>query len=162
MCFHITSLFLRTCFNVLMKKPEETLFYLSGPEIGGVVVLDHMIHFDLAVQEVTYVQGNIVSVAEALEDIHCRGFSPRGTAHCHPCHGESGTCPSGIDLEHHGMLEAAGYKMVGMIMGRDGHCRFYSNKMPFQVEVIGNDVVRLGENTYRLLLDFNGGEQQQA
>jgi hypothetical protein len=44
---------------------------------------------------------------------------------------------------------------VGIIMTRDGYVRFFTSEMPFTLKVIGKDIVKLGHNSYRLLLSTN-------
>ena len=51
-------------------------------------------------------------------------------------------------------LERGGYECIGIIMVEDGYFRFFNNEMPYTVTVIGNDVEDLGNNSYRLNLDF--------
>jgi len=151
--FIVTSKFLRRAYPHLMARPQESLIYVTGSEMGNVAVLDELVIFKLAVQEMAYVRGDFVSSTAALIDMGDRGYRLNGTLHCHPGGGACATFPSGIDMAHHERLERGGYKAVGIIMTRDGHFRFYTYRMPFIVEVFGDDVERLGGNSFRLDLD---------
>jgi len=44
-------------------------------------------------------------------------------------------------------------------MTRDGYIRFYTTEMPFTLKVIGKDIIKLGHNRYRLLLDHKPNSQ---
>ena len=154
----ITTLFLRECYAYLMKGSDESIAYISGIERNSFSILDQLIPFQMDRQSPAYVSGNIISSTEALVMLSNCGYGLLGTIHCHPGSGETSTYPSGIDTKHHKRLEEGGYTALGVIMTRDGHFRFYSDKMPFSVEVIGKDTIRLGENSYRLLLDFKTDE----
>ena len=148
--FVISSLFLRRTSDYLMQVEEETLAYVSGIELGGVVVLDQLIAFNMDVQETGYVSGEIVSTTAALNMLSERGYALQGTIHSHPGGGAAATCPSGIDKNHHRRLEVGGYEALGIIMTRDGHVRFYTHKMPFGVTVVGRDVEQLEDHVFKL------------
>jgi len=147
----ISSLFLRDILNYLSQWDVESIAYLTGVSTQGGMVIDHLVPFDMDVQEVTYVSGDIVSSTQSLCALDDKGFVLAATAHSHPGSGAAATHPSGIDMNHHEMLETSGYKAVGIIMTRDGHFRFYSKDMPFSVQVVGSDVVEVGPNTYKLI-----------
>lgn len=152
--FTVTTHFLRqTCYPYLMKTPEESLAYLSGVRCRETTVVDLLVPFALAVQSAAYVKGDPMATADALIAMDERGFLLEGTIHCHPGSGESATTPSGTDARHHRRLELAGYRALGIIMTRDGHFCFYTDRMPFEVQVVGNDVVKLSDFSYRLLMD---------
>ena len=152
--FVVSSMFLRRAYPYLMKSPEESITYVTGIETGNVRVLDELVTFTLDVQKTAYVRGDLVSSTAALIDITNRGYKVNGTLHCHPGGGNGATHPSSIDMAHHERLERGGHKSVGIIMTRDGHFRFYTYRMPFTVEVVGEDVEPFGKNAFRLDLNF--------
>ncbi len=153
--FLISSLFLRKCYSYLMRGVEEAVTYLSGVEVGETAVIDQLVPFRMDVQEITSARGDIVSSTEVLILLSDRGYALQGIAHCHPGSGASATHPSSIDMEHHRRLEEGEYRALGLIMTRDGHCRFHTYRMPFSVTVVGNDIVKFDDNSYRLILNFN-------
>lgn len=149
--FMLSSFFLRDVLQYLAQWPVESLTYLTGMNVGGVMVIDQLVPFAMDVQNATYVSGDIISSTEALCMLDDKGFALAATAHTHPGSGSTATHPSGIDFKHHRRLEGGGYEALGIILTRDGHVRFYSGGMPFFVEVVGEDVVNVGENVYQLL-----------
>ena len=156
--FVVTSLFLRECHEHLTQQPEETVAYLSGLMVGNSVVLDCLVPVRNEIQEMGYAKADINAATDVLLSLSDRGFGLRGTIHSHPGIGIESTTPSTKDRTLHNGLEKGGYQAIGIIMTRDGHCRFFSHKMPFVVEVVGKDVVRLGYNEYRLLLEYHPEE----
>jgi hypothetical protein len=152
--FTIKASFLKErCYPYLMDTPLESLAYLSGVRCQETTVIDQLVTFKLDVQTEVYVRGNPMSVADALIAMDEQGDLLEGTIHCQPGEGPSATLPSGIDRKHHRRLESAGYRPLGIIMARDGHIRFYTDRMPFEVQVVGNDVVKLSDTSYRLMID---------
>jgi hypothetical protein len=148
--FVVSSLFLRHAYEYLMQVDEETLAYVSGITLAGTSVLDHLVAFDMDVQEHAYVSGEAVSLTAALSMLSDRGFVLQGTIHSHPGAGPGATHPSGIDRNHHRRLEVGGYTALGIIMTRDGHLRFYTHEMPFEVQVVGRDVDQVERHVFRL------------
>jgi len=152
--FTIKASFLKEkCYPYLMDTPMESLAYLSGVRCRETTVIDQLVTFKLDVQTAVYVRGNPMSVADALIAMDERGDLLEGTIHCQPGEGPSATLPSGIDRKHHRRLESVGYKPLGIIMSRDGHFRFYTDRMPFEVQVVGNDAVKLSDTSYKLMMD---------
>ena len=47
-------------------------------------------------------------------------------------------------------LERAGYQVITGIFSRDGHVRFFTNRMPFRVRVFGSGIERTGEHAFRI------------
>ena len=156
--FILTTFFLRRCYEYVMPSDKETLCYISGIRLKDCVIMDELIKFDMDRQETCYVSGNIISSTKALMTLTDRGFPLTGTVHCHPGRGAAATTPSGIDKRHHGRLEQGGFKALGIIMTEDGYVRFYSDQMPFKVDVIGKDGRWINTDTYYLDLDFKPDE----
>lgn len=157
--FVITSLFLRQCYPYLTRDAFEVVSYVSGPTLHGARVLDQLVPFKLAKHELYRAEGDIISSTHALISLCDRGFQVNGTIHSHPGNGETACTPSPVDLKFHQRLEQGGYQAVGIIMTRDGYVRFFSSKMPFTLKVIGKDVIKLGHNSYRLLLNENSNSK---
>ncbi len=159
--FIVSTLFLRECLRQLTQGPDESLVFLTGHQINGKRIVDQMIPVDLVQQTRTYAKACDISLTKELETMRERGFTLLGTAHSHPGCGIGATLPSSIDMSHHERLELMGYHALGIIVTRDGHVRFYSDQMPFEVEVIGKDVVKHNQNSYRLLLEFRPNEDEK-
>ena len=81
-------------------------------------------------------------------------------AHLHP--GEM-IYPSGQDLMTHDAYERGGYMMLGAIFVRSGMVRFYSNNMPFKVEVYGSGAKRVEYDLWRLTrFDTSAGQIEKG
>ena len=60
--------------------------------------------------------------------------------------------PSAVDRRTQELWEKT-TKIIGGIWDRNGRIRFYSNRLPFKVIILGNYVEQLDEHLYRLKLD---------
>lgn len=143
-----------------MKNQNESIAYLTGIKIDGDSILDELIPFNMERQEVCYVKGDIVSSTAALMMLSDRGYTLLGTIHCHPGAGAAATHPSGIDKKHHRRLEAGGFEALGIIMTRDGHTRFYTDKLAYDIEVIGYDGYWVSDDIFKLELDFEPSDEE--
>lgn len=159
--FVISTLFLRECYPFLMQDEYEAASYVSGPRIRGQQVLDQLVTFEQAQRELGYARGEVISSTAALLSLDYRGFCLTGTIHSHPGFGEAAAEPSIIDRNLHQRLEKAGYQALGIIMTRDGYVRFYTAQMRFTIEVVGKDIKKLGDNSYRLILNYKPNDRQQ-
>lgn len=157
--FTISTRFLRRCYAYVMQQREETLAYISGVNTGETTVLHELVPFELEEQEITYVKGDIVSSTAALIDLSDTGHCLRATVHNHPGGGKLATTPSHIDYQHHKRLEDGRYRALGIIMTRDGYVRFYTDKMPFSVTIVGIDGEWVAENLYQLHMDSFDNER---
>lgn len=137
--FVVTTMFLRRAMAHVTPDRMESLSYISGITGDNVSVLQEIVAFDMNERSEVFVSGDIVSSTEALIKLSDDGFQLLGTVHSHPGSGAAATTPSQIDHSHHRSLELGGFEALGIIVTRDGYVRFYSTKMPFLVEVIGND-----------------------
>lgn len=159
--FLTTTLFLWECYRHLMQSDVECLNYITGIWLGSYATLDRLITFRLAVQRTAYVRGDIISSTAALMMLSDRGLPLTAWGHCHPGDGVQCTSPSPTDFKHQRRLEQGGYTCIGLIMTRDGTLRFFSDQLPFSVQVFGSDVSRIGPTTYRLDLDFSGEPNEE-
>ena len=142
--YRIGSLFLKECFQYLTSSPEEVIHLVSGMEFEkNLFILDRL-------EKVQY-QASIVGAKADVKDLFKKlieldekyGHLLLAVFHSHPFGGIAGTCPSGIDRNLQESLEKAGYKSVQAIFSRDGHIRFFSNKLAFEIEVYGKGVEKI-------------------
>lgn len=144
--YRIGSLFLKECFDYLTSSPEEVIHLVTGIELEkNLFILDRL-------EKIKY-QASIVGAKADVKDLFKRlievnekyGHLLLAVFHSHPFGGVAGTCPSGIDRNLQESLEKAGYKSVQAIFSRDGHIRFFSNKLSFEIEVYGKGVEKISE-----------------
>lgn len=148
------SLFLRDCLDILLKerrnKETESLLYVSGIELGGVIVLDKVFRPELDEQSGVYVSAEQTSSQAIFSELHDYGHGLYAWFHNHTASGESATFPSHKDFATQERLERGGYKAVGAIFSDDGLVRFFSKEMEFKVEVFGKGVTKIDEHIYRI------------
>jgi hypothetical protein len=65
--------------------------------------------------------------------------------HRHPGQGVLATRPSSTDLETHERYESGGYPLIGCIVVKDGHLRFFSAHQRFTITITGAGIVPINE-----------------
>ena len=142
--YRIDSLFLIEAFKFLVAGPEEALRMVSGIVIeDNHYVLDRLVKVDY--------QASIVAAKANIKDMFTKlieldekhGHLLLAVFHSHPFNGVAGTCPSGIDRNLQENLEKSGYKVIQAIFARDGHIRFFSNTLKFEIDTYGKGVNKL-------------------
>lgn len=143
--------FLEPCVKKVQEGENEELLYCSGYVKDGVVHIDrsHELDYDLSCP--VRVRPTSESSGKVLFWMTCRGFEFALSLHWHPMRGEDGVRPSETDITTQTEMEANGYRTIGAIVNNDNYVRFFSSELSFEVELIGSDVERISENTYRLL-----------
>jgi hypothetical protein len=142
--YHVDSLFLMEAFKCLVATPEEVLRMVTGVALeNDLFVLDRLL-------DVKY-EASIVGAKADVKDSFIKlieldekfGHKLLSIFHSHPFVGINGTSPSGIDRNLQENLEKSGYRVVQAIFARDGHIRFFSNKLNFEIESYGKGVEKI-------------------
>jgi hypothetical protein len=144
------SMFLHDCFSKLMRTDDEYMYYVTGPEIGSILLLDQIAEFDLESKSPVHADGNLASSHKQLIRLHLFGHKLHALVHCHPGKGIGASGPSLRDLETQERQEKGKYPVIGGIFTRDGFVRFYSVQNKFRVLVYGEGVEKVDEKTYCL------------
>lgn len=156
-----TTAFLTECFQIVKAQPEETVFYVSGPQHESIAFLTHRIQFALQTQTMTR------AIADAGDQSRATAYMAKFGMpfHCHmhsqPGQGAGCTNPSGIDTRYQRSLEELGYtNVVGAIFGR-GHgqefwIRFWPADKPFHVEIQGEGVKQHGDKLFEIQPPIHG------
>jgi len=140
------SLFIKECAQYLTSSPEEVIHLVSGIELEkDSFLLDRL-------EKVEY-QASMVGAKADIKDLFKKlinldekyGHLLLAVFHSHPFGGVAGTCPSGIDRNLQENLEKSGYKTIQAVFSRDGHVRFFSNKLDFEIEVYGKGIEKISE-----------------
>ena len=160
--FKLTTLFLRRCHEYLISDESESIACVTGHPLGGAVLLDELVPFEMSERSMVYVSGNIISSTAALVGLSDRGYQLWGTVHSHPGTGALATTPSRIDYAHHRRLEKGGFEALGIILTKDGNVRFYTDKLRFDVEVIGRDGKWVGETVFKLDIGLATADEAPA
>jgi hypothetical protein len=148
--YAVSALFLVECFHELTKDEDEQLFFVTGPESGGVLVPCVRVAFAHEHRSAVGVTGDTADSHRALINLEVAGHRLLAHCHSHPSQGLSSTTPSGTDQGFQRRLEGAGYPAVGAIFSRDGFVRFFRSNADFTVEVFGAGVERHGPHAVRL------------
>jgi hypothetical protein len=150
----VGSLFLRECFGLLVreraKKNIEVLYYVTGIDIGGVLVLDKILAPDLSTQSGSYVSAEQSSSNQIFMELEDYGHGLHGWLHNHIGTGAFATSPSEIDLTTQERLEGGGYRAIGGIFSEDGFLRFFSKNSEFNVVVFGKGVKRIDDYLFKI------------
>ncbi|MCD6384990.1 hypothetical protein J7M23_04355 [Candidatus Sumerlaeota bacterium] len=144
------SAFIYDCYKLATKAPEENLFFATGVELDGRIILNKILPLQLSVSTFVRVVGDICSVAEALESMEMFNHRFFCYFHNHPGSGPGATFPSGIDKAMQERVERGGYPAVGGIFSADGYLRFFSLKNKFKIEIFGKGMRQIAENLYKL------------
>jgi len=142
--------FLRDCLKELTRSRKEAMLLVSGLNIGNVRTLDRHLGLQYSKQSQFFVSADGQSNRQALRELDENGQRLQAWFHSHPGSGPASTLPSAIDSSHQGDLEQGGYPAVGAIFARDGHVRFFSHNMEFEVAVLGKQVEQIDEKLFRL------------
>lgn len=142
-----SSLFLKESFNLLNQREVESMHFVTGPEIDGVKLLDHIVNFTLEKQSVVYAKADSKDMASALVNLAQCEHRLWGYFHIHPGMGACSTLPSGTDLALDRLLDKGGYKAIGAVFSRDGFIRFFSSRS-FKIQLYGKGVEKVNERLY--------------
>jgi hypothetical protein len=148
--YAISSLFLNESFKKLTADRDEQFFFVTGSEIGGVLVLGQWAEFAHQIRSMVGVTGDMRSTHNLL--IRLERFKHRllATFHSHPNKGADATRPSPIDANFQKRLESAGHVAVMAIFSRDGFVRFLRLDNNLEIEIYGEGVEEHAPGIYRL------------
>lgn len=142
--YRVDSLFLRETFHYLVSTPEETLCMVSGIVLeDNSFILDRLVKVDY--------RASVVAAKADVKDLFTKlieldekhGHLLLAVVHSHPFSSVAGTCPSAVDRNLQVNLETSGYKVIQAIFARDGHIRFFSNYLKFEIETYGKGVEKI-------------------
>lgn len=154
--YRTDSLFLIEAFKCLITAPEEALRMVSGIVLeNNSYILDRLVKVDY--------QASVVAAKANVKDLFTKlieldekyGHLLLAVFHSHPFNGIAGTCPSGIDRNLQENLETSGFKTIQAVFARDGHIRFFSNKLNFEVEVYGKGVQKISAKENETIFKIN-------
>jgi proteasome lid subunit RPN8/RPN11 len=146
----VSSLFLRDCFDKLTADSSENFFFITGPEVDGVCVLDQVAEFEHTRRTLVAVEGNPKSTHSVLMKLERFKHKLLAHFHSHPGTGLGLTMPSGTDRAFQSRLEQGGYPSVAAIFSRDGYVRFFRTDHNADVRVHGEGVEQVEPNIFRI------------
>ena len=148
--YAVSSLFLHECFKKLTLDQDEQFFFITGPEVEGVMVLDQAAEFAHQRRSRMGVVADMPSTHRVLIKLEQFGHKFLAHFHSHPGIGADATHPSGTDDNFQKRLESAGHLAVMAIFSRDGFVRFIRLDQNFEIEIYGEGVDKHAQGIYRL------------
>jgi hypothetical protein len=148
--YAVSSFFLHDCFKKLTADPDEQFFFITGPEVDGVHVLDQCAEFAHQRRSRIGVVADMPSMHNLLIKLEQFGHKFLAHFHSHPGNGPGATHPSGTDQNFQRRLEQGGHLAVMAIFSRDGYIRFIRADQNFQLEIYGEGVEVYAPSVYRL------------
>lgn len=148
--YSVSSLFLYESYKKLTADQDEQFFFVTGPEVEGVHVLDQWAEFEHQRRNRVSVVADVPSTHNLLIRLEQFGHKFLAHFHSHPCNGPGGTSPSGTDQNFQRRLESAGHMAVMAIFSRDGFIRFIRLDQNFDIEIYGEGVEKHARGIYRL------------
>jgi proteasome lid subunit RPN8/RPN11 len=148
--YTVSSLFLHQCFQKLTADEKEQFVFITGSEVGGVLVLDQAMDLVHERRTVMGVEAEPKSTHRLLIKLEQFGHRLLAHFHSHPGRGPEATHPSGIDRGFQQRLETAGHVAVAAIFSRDGYIRFFRLDHNFSLKIHGAGVEECEPNVYRL------------
>jgi len=134
----------------LLSDEPEWMHYASGVVCGNIRTVERIVTFSFSQQTPAFVKGDPMSTRDVLIRMAEFGYPLHVVCHSHPGCGEVANMPSGTDIDHQTRLERGGYSCISCIYSRDGHIRFFSVDLPFEVEIFGEGVKQVGRTTFHL------------
>jgi hypothetical protein len=146
----VSSLFLHENYDLMKNDTIETFYYVTGPEIDGIRILDRIEKFGYEERNGAFAKAVTLDSTRKLIKLDEHDHRLWGYFHSHLEPGVSGTNPSFIDLRFRDLLDRGGHKAIGVIFSRDSFIRFFSAK-PFRVIIYGKGVEKINEELYHLV-----------
>jgi hypothetical protein len=148
--FAVSSIFLYECFKELTADKKEQFFFVTGPEIDGVMVLSKFYTFEHIKRTEVGVEGDPKSTHRLLGRLEQFGHRLLAHFHSHPGRGPESTGPSGTDNKYQARLESTGCNNLAAIFSRDGYIRFFRLDQKFELQIHGTGVEHVSGTIYRL------------
>ena len=156
------SMFLSSCYERLIKGPDEELYLVTGTQYNNTKILTTMLPLKYKYQSIAGVAGDEESTRQQLKMVDAFGSRYLAYFHSHPGYGEDATRPSTIDISLQQKYERAKQFVIGGIFSRSGHVRFYSYEFPFTINVLGKRVRKVSDNVFQLEIQSENVPVQKA
>jgi hypothetical protein len=138
---YTSAYFLDQCYTRLHQgsPKEERQFLISGiPRGENAYDLDLLIPVKLVNASVNGVEADLPDLFATLHKLDkTYGLLLLGIIHSHLWTGRSAVNPSETDRKLQKTLEESGYPTVQAIFSQDAYCGFFTNTVPFTVQIAG-------------------------
>lgn len=144
--FVISSLLLRASYALCTQQEEEGMHLVIGFSITDMIIASQILPIEYAHRSLSHAAADHQDTHQKFISTLEQGHQLVSLVHAHP--GLSNR-PSYDDMETQRKWEI-GNTMISGIWNRDRCIRFFADSLPFVVEVVGNHVETIDENTFRL------------
>jgi hypothetical protein len=138
---YTSAYFLDECYTRLHQgsPTEERQFLISGiPRGENAYDLDLLIPVKLVKASATRVEADLTDLFATLHKLDkFYGLLLLGIIHSHLWTGRGAVNPSGTDRRLQKTLEESGYPTVQAIFSKDAFCGFFTNTVPFTLQIEG-------------------------
>ena len=148
--FIVGSELLYEAYRKLCSIKTESILYAVGNSFGNSYSIVRLIDLKLDKSEYAYASADPAFSSKELIELEEYGTLLTCYFHAHPGNGINANHPSGTDISNQQRLEKGKYNTIGGIFSRDGHLRFFSDKLQYKVTISGKGVEHVSENAYRL------------
>ena len=160
---YTNSYFLEQCHTALFQgAPDyERQFLVSGMARGQEAYdWDLLIPVKLDTPSRYGVQADMTGLLAELAHLDLsHGLLLLGIIHSHLSSGRSAVNPSHIDRTLQKNLEESGYKTIQAIFSEDSHVGFFTNTIPFALNVIGTGVEEIETHAYQTVVRLKNAPQ---
>lgn len=145
-----SSFFLRECLSRLTPGDDEELGVVTGVRVGDLCVPHLLLPLEYEFSSPCGCAAKMSSSHACLREVGEEGHTLLAMFHSHPGTGQGSVRESATDIATQDRFERAGYQAITGIFSRDGHIRFFTNKLRFHVQVYGAGVKEVSKNVYRI------------
>ncbi len=144
-----SSWMLKDSFQYCTAAPEEAMHFILGVEKDGFAIGTNLVPFGYSHRSVVGATGNHRDTHRISIEAHESGHRILALIHSHPGRGINANRRSSIDEANQRIWERT-TRVIGAIWSRDGYLRWYSSKLKFDVQIIGNHLKRVNDHVWKL------------
>jgi hypothetical protein len=156
---YTSAYFLEKCCTRLFQgsPTEERQFLLSGiPRGENAYDLDLLIPVKLVKASATGVEADLADLFAKLHTLDkSYGLLLLGIIHSHLWTGRGAVTPSGTDRRLQKTLEDSGYPTVQGIFSQDAFCGFFTNTVPFTLQIAGKGFEEVETHATQTVVKLN-------
>lgn len=147
--FVFSSLLLLESFRFATQSADEWLHCVIGVDIDGMVVGTQIVTFPYTSQSAVGVSADHAATHRMMIETHEAGHRIVAILHSHP--------GAGVGANHHSSTDSRTQRewersseVISGVWSRDGYLRWFSNRLRFNVEIIGNYVEKMDEHLFKI------------
>lgn len=147
--FLFSSRHLAQSFVYCTATSEEGMQFILGIEHHKVLLGSELVTIDYEHRSPVFAHTEDIATNQMMIQAHESGHLVLALIHSHPGAGLDANHPSSIDHSTQQRWEDS-RRFISGIWSRDGYLRFFSNRLPFTVQVVGSHMEKLSPYLFRL------------